>query len=1020
MSEDIKYIGAGGARKPRTPVITNDNLFSRDKVELLLGVGEGTIVGLENGEQSFFVGDVPLHNSDGEPNFQDLQLYEYYGFPSAVTVPFALGGESHSTDVGVSVTKPQPVVRYTAANMRGRFNRIDLRLMIAQLYEETSGGDVLNNIAKFRIEYKASQDPTWTIVTTTTSYPSGDPLVTGGLDGTAYLNVASQVDGLNGYNLRAKTGSGFVLDFSFPVTTLTDDDYILRVTKFNEEVNPAANIKSPAEIVFDRFQLIGQATRTFKNTAMVQVIGRASDQFSSLPSFYGIYRGLKTYIPINYDPEALGIEAAYDEPWNGGLTLAWHNNPAWVLYDLLTNTRYGLAKYARELTVNLQDFYEAGKWCDTLVQKATGSGLEKRYTMNITIAENQNAWEYLQNIAGAFDGIIYDDGEGMVRLKVDKWAEPRVLFTPETINPEGFNFSYTDLTTRYNQITVSFTNPERGWEQSRRKFPSDLELESSPYYLDNGLIPLDMVAVGCTSESEAIRRAQARVLTSNKETTVVSFTTTRLGLTLDPLEIVYIADPQMGWGLTGRVETISGLTIKLRDEIVGYSSFSPTAVMYLQSVAGLSQHTVIITDPLTLVVVTDTTAFLNTDFPEYAAFSLKIDSLGQRAPKPFRITAIEPLENYDIFRISALEVAKEKYDVTGSDNDKTVLIEKDIFDLNLKRYFIDSGLYSEGRTYNSVTFILDGRVEQAQDTFLLVCASAVDKYALTVGDWTDLLPVGVKPKLVIKGAVRIYGRGGKGGTGGYAYTADALDGWNKPHAFIGFGASGEDGGDCAYLDYPLELQLDSGSTLDWQGGYGGGYGGRGGILSKSDVNRSNNQYDSSFLRTTITNGERITPRSGYALDHLADIKDVTCVAGSGGSGGYPYGAGGASGKSLDPAGALVGSENTPTGNSGTKSSEGIAVPAVTYSVSIRTSLLIRKPFKIKNGVGQSGRPNTVAENPDPIDVLGTNKTIFYSTALGSPTNGAQGTGIINRGNLTIVNNGGVGIIHSDLYGLESI
>ena len=1009
MSEDIKYIGAGGARKPRTPVITNDNLFSRDKVELLLGVGEGTIVGLENGKQSFFVGDVPLHNSDDDPNFQDLQLYEYYGSPSAVTVPFVLGGESHSTDVGVSVTKPQPVVRYTAASMRGRFNRIDLRLMIAQLYEETSGGDVLNNIAKFRIEYKASQDPTWTIVTTTTSYPSGDPLVTGGLDGTAYLIVASQVDGLNGYHLRAKTGSGFVLDFSFPVTTLTDDDYILRVTKFNEEVNPAANIKSPAEIVFDRFQLIGQATRTFKNTAMVQVIGRASDQFSSLPSFYGIFKGLKTYIPINYDPEALGIEAAYDEPWNGGLTQAWHNNPAWVLYDLLTNTRYGLAKYARELTVNLQDFYEAGKWCDTLVQKATGSGLEKRYTMNITIAENQNAWEYLQNIAGAFDGIIYDDGEGMVRLKVDRWAEPRVLFTPETINPEGFNFSYTDLTTRYNQITVSFTNPERGWEQSRRKFPSDLELETSPYYLDNGLIPLDMVAVGCTSESEAIRRAQARVLTSNKETTVVSFTTTRLGLTLDPLEIVYIADPQMGWGLTGRVETISGLTIKLRDEIVGYSSFSPTAVMYLQSVAGLSQHTVIITDPLTLVVVTDTTAFLNTDFPEYAAFSLKNDKLGQRAPKPFRITAIEPLENYDIFRISALEVAKEKYDVVGSEEDIPILIEEDIFDLNLKSYFINSGLHSEGRTYNSVTFILDGRVEQAQDTFLMVCASAVDKYALTVGDWTDLLPVGVKPKLVIKGAVRIYGRGGRGGDGGFSYADayDRTDPYSYVAVFIGHGLSGEAGGDSTYLNYPLELELEAGSSLLLLGGYGGGLGGRGSALVYKPLERP------PVTGSPIANGEKFIGYEGKK--YVFSSSQSVYVAGTGGSGGYPYGAGGFSGKKHEPVDVIgVPSQPTPAGNAGTKDSEGVATSPLRFALGAHPDKIIQ------GGTGTNGQPTAATTGREPMLISDSSNVTFYTTTLGTPTNGAQGTGIINRGNLTIVNNGGVGIIHSDLYGLESI
>jgi len=252
-------------------------------------------------------------------------------------------------------------------------------------------------------------------------------------------------------------------------------------------------------------------------------------------------------------PEALGIANSYPTPWNGGLTQAWHSNPAWVLYDLLVNPRYGLAKYVNDLSFNLQDFYEAGVFCDEVVASLTNNATEKRYTMNLTIAENQTAWDYLQNIAGAFDAVLFDDGEGVVRLKVDKWVDPRILFTPETINAEGFNYSYTDLTTRYNQITVSFTNPERGWEQSRRKYPDDIAILSSPYYLDNGLVPFDMVAVGCTNESEAIRRAQARILTSNHEKTIVNFTTTRLGVVLDPLEIIYLADPVMGWGFTGRV-----------------------------------------------------------------------------------------------------------------------------------------------------------------------------------------------------------------------------------------------------------------------------------------------------------------------------------------------------------------------------------------------------------------------------------------------------------------------------------
>ena len=34
----------------------------------------------------------------------------------------------------------------------------------------------------------------------------------------------------------------------------------------------------------------------------------------------------------------------------------WHSNPAWVLYDLLDNPRYGMRRYALTLNIYTQDF----------------------------------------------------------------------------------------------------------------------------------------------------------------------------------------------------------------------------------------------------------------------------------------------------------------------------------------------------------------------------------------------------------------------------------------------------------------------------------------------------------------------------------------------------------------------------------------------------------------------------------------------------------------------------------------
>ena len=73
------------------------------------------------------------------------------------------------------------------------------------------------------------------------------------------------------------------------------------------------------DIVFDSFQTIYQASRSFTNTALMHVTGRANDQFSDIPDFYGIYKGLVTKVPSNRVENAVG-DGCYPDIWNGVLT----------------------------------------------------------------------------------------------------------------------------------------------------------------------------------------------------------------------------------------------------------------------------------------------------------------------------------------------------------------------------------------------------------------------------------------------------------------------------------------------------------------------------------------------------------------------------------------------------------------------------------------------------------------------------------------------------------------------------
>ncbi|MGC6299296.1 hypothetical protein, partial [Pasteurella multocida] len=77
---------------------------------------------------------------------------------------------------------------------------------------------------------------------------------------------------------------------------------------------------------------------------------------------YEIY-GIEMKVPSNYDP----FERTYTGFWDGTFKIAWTNNPAWILYDLMTNKRYGLGWRLGEFNVDKWALYQAAQYCDQMV-----------------------------------------------------------------------------------------------------------------------------------------------------------------------------------------------------------------------------------------------------------------------------------------------------------------------------------------------------------------------------------------------------------------------------------------------------------------------------------------------------------------------------------------------------------------------------------------------------------------------------------------------------------------------------
>ena len=93
----------------------------------------------------------------------------------------------------------------------------------------------------------------------------------------------------------------------------------------------------------------------------------SSRHFQSDPNRTFDMKMLKIKVPQNYDPEA----REYIDNWNGNYDgfLRWTDNPAWIYYDLCTNSRYGIGNgKIFEKDLNKWELYKISKYCDELIK----------------------------------------------------------------------------------------------------------------------------------------------------------------------------------------------------------------------------------------------------------------------------------------------------------------------------------------------------------------------------------------------------------------------------------------------------------------------------------------------------------------------------------------------------------------------------------------------------------------------------------------------------------------------------
>lgn len=504
---------SGGGGGQRTPVNERDSLDSIQYFEVLHLISEGEIDGLVDGLKSVYFDNTPLQNPDGSFNFKDVQVVVRNGTQTQSYIPGATEIENEKV-VGVAVTQSTPIVR-TVTN--SGINAVRVTINFPAIRRINNQGDQFGDECRLQIAVQNNGGGYNTVV---------DDTIRGRTDDLYQKDYLVNIAGPFPVNIR-----------------------VSRVTPDSVDANTvnAFSWSSYTEISYARLG--------YPNSALVW-IRAAADQFSSIPSCSFVPRGIKVQIPSNATVDRSTGRLIYDGIWNGSFGAAqWTTDPAWVLWDLCVEKRYGFGDHIEASMLSKWDWYEASKYCNELVPDGLG-GMEPRFSCTAYISTSEEAYTIINNLCSVFRSMSYWSA-GAVAISQDRPADPSFEFSLANVSPEGFSYSDSSLKTRPNVAVVSFFSNEL------RDIDYEVveNVESVNKY---GVIRSDIEAFACISRGQANRLGKWLIHAQQEIISFKALPDSSVGLR--PGKIIKVFDPlKAGSRRAGRIKAATTNSVTVDD-----------------------------------------------------------------------------------------------------------------------------------------------------------------------------------------------------------------------------------------------------------------------------------------------------------------------------------------------------------------------------------------------------------------------------------------------------------------------
>ena len=497
----------GGGGGGHTPVEAKESGRSKQLVKIVEVISEGEVYGLADGMKSIYFDKTPVQNKDGSYNFKNVQVEGRVG---GQVQDLMAGFNTSEKEVGVGalVKKNLPLTRTVTD---AKVSRLRLTIGVQSLFKQEDNGDTNGTTVNFIITIGSR------------TYP---------------------------VSISGKYSSQYLQHHTFD--NLPSVPFIVKVERTTDD---STTQRLQNNTIWSSYTEIIDTEFAYPNTALMGV-KFDSEYFSNIPTRTYDLLGLKVKVPSNYDTRT----RKYTGMWDGTFKIDWTDNPAWVLYDVVTNKRYGLGGRLGEFGADKWALYQVAQYCDQLVPDGFG-GQEPRFTCNVWLTEQRSAYQVINDICSIFRAMPVWNGQQLT-VVMDRPADPVWTYTNANVDESGFSYAFSARKSRHNAIQVEYADKENSYEKAIEYVSDDEEIRK------HGLNVKKITAFGCTSRGQAHRTALWLLQTEKLETKTVTFTVGAEGLMHIPGDIIKVADTHYaGTNIGGRVLAVNGKTVTLDREI---------------------------------------------------------------------------------------------------------------------------------------------------------------------------------------------------------------------------------------------------------------------------------------------------------------------------------------------------------------------------------------------------------------------------------------------------------------------